>query len=399
MPWLTSQEELAVARVIASGRLVLGPQVRAFEQAVAAFVGKPFAISTTSGTTALQLALQALGVDADTSVIVPAYTWVATYNVAHWLGAQVVLADVDPHTFCISEQGLLRALSHCSRPKRAILPVHMFGYRVEPSWLDPLIATHQLITVGDGCCAFGGMHQNKRCGSWTAVECLSFHPRKVITTGEGGMILVEDEALAHRLERLRDHGAVRSPEQRRQTGAGGTLTPQFPEPGHNLRMTELQGALGHVQMQRLDELLKGSRRVAAHYDARLAALPWLKLPPGTHDPGRLLTCYVPQLWGSPDAPPLPDTPAYTALSAWRSRIMSALAAQGIAARPPMVDLVDLPFTQQSRHGMPLHGARTLRDLCIGLPFFAQMTPEQVDRSADALIQVARQTRPPQGVPL
>ncbi|CAM9766296.1 unnamed protein product, partial [Laminaria digitata] len=348
-PWLTAREERAVADVVASGRLILGPQVRAFEAAVAEFVGKRFAITTTSGTTALQLALQVMGVGPDTSVIVPAYTWVATYNVAHWLGAEVIIADVDPRTFCLSEASVRRALEHCSRPRRAILPVHMFGYRVDPRWLDPLVEELDLLLLGDGCCAFGGEHEGKRCGAWTPIECLSFHPRKVITTGEGGMILLDDEELAARMVRARDHGAIRTEEQRRQTGAGGTLVPQFPEPGHNLRMTEMQGAIGRVQMERVDEILAARRRVAARYDDKLAEVEWLALPPGADDPGRLLTCYVPQVWGARDAPPEAGSANYNAMASWRADIMAALAERQIAARPPMIDLVDLPFTQQARH--------------------------------------------------
>jgi|GEM_PF-667920 len=393
-PWLTERETNAVAASVAAGRLVLGPEVRAFERAVAAFVGKRHAVATTSGTTALQLALQAMGVGPGVSVIVPAYTWVATYNVVHWLGAEPVIADVDPRTFCLSEAGVREALAACSHERRAIMPVHMFGYRVDPGWLEPLIQEHDLLVLGDGCCAFGGRHQGKMCGAWTEVECISFHPRKIITTGEGGMILVDDDALATKLVRLRDHGAIRSREQRRQTSAGGTLTPEFPEPGHNLRMTEMQGAMGRVQMERIDEILEGRRRVAARYDAALETCDFLRKPPGADDPGRLLTCYVPQVWGNPDVPPEHGSEQYKLLANWRAEIMRGLAKHGIAARPPMIDLVDLPFTQESKPREEMFaGTLTIRDLCIGLPYFPEMTDAQVDEVVETLLQVSRETDP------
>ena len=395
-PWLTDLEKEAVAASVAAGRLVLGPEVRGFERAVADFVGKKHAVATTSGTTALQLALQAMGVGPGTSVVVPAYTWVATYNVVHWLGAEPILADVDPETFCMTEQSVRRALSACAHARRGIMPVHMFGYRVDPGWLEPLAREEDLLVLGDGCCAFGGEHGGKMCGAWTEVECVSFHPRKIITTGEGGMILLDDDALAQRLVRLRDHGAIRSREQRRQTGAGGTLTPQFPEPGHNLRMTEMQGAMGRAQMARIDEILDARRRVSARYDRLLSGegFDWLRLPPGSDDPGRLLTCYVPQVWGNRDTPPTPDTPEYRQLAVWRVEIMKALASRGIAARPPMIDLVDLPFSKESKHPEEMFaGTRTIRDLCIGLPYFPEMTDAQVDEVVETLREVASTTDP------
>ncbi len=393
-PWLTEREASAVAASVAAGRLVLGPEVRAFERAVATFVGKKHAVATTSGTTALQLALQAMGIGPGTSVIVPAYTWVATYNVVHWLGAEPIIADVDPRTFCLSEESVRQALEACTNERRAIMPVHMFGYRVDPSWLEPLVQEFDLDVLGDGCCAFGGEHQGKVCGAWTEVECISFHPRKIITTGEGGMVLLDDDALAKKLVRLRDHGAIRSREQRRQTGAGGTLTPEVPEPGHNLRMTEMQGAMGRVQMERIDEILAGRRRVAARYDAALKACDFLAAPSGADDKGRLLTCYVPQVWGNSHTPPVHGSEQYTVLASWRNAIMRGLSEKGIAARPPMIDLVDLPFTQESRHPQAMFsGTRTIRDLCIGLPYFPEMTDAQVDEVVETLIRIAQETDP------
>ena len=208
------------------------------------------------------------------------------------------------------------------------------------------------------------------------------------------MVLLDDDALAKKLVRLRDHGAIRSREQRRQTGAGGTLTPEFPEPGHNLRMTEMQGAMGRVQMERIDEILAGRRRVAARYDAALKACDFLAAPSGADDKGRLLTCYVPQVWGNPHTPPVHGSEQYTVLASWRNAIMRGLSEKGIAARPPMIDLVDLPFTQESRHPQAMFpGTRTIRDLCIGLPYFPEMTDAQVDEVVETLIRIAQETDP------
>ena len=366
-PSLTEREAQATHDVITSGRLILGPEVRAFEAALAAFTERRHAIAVTSGTSALQLGLQAMGVDHTYSVIVPAYTWVATWNVAHWLGAEPILMDVDPNTYCLDPHDLERALSACTRPHRAILPVHMFGYRVDPDWLEATVDAHELLLLGDGCCAFGGEHRGKRCGAWTPIECLSFHPRKVITTGEGGAILLDDDALADRLTRLRDHGAIRSRSQRDQTTAGGLMTPEFPEPGHNLRMTEMQGALGRVQMARVEELIAARRRVASTYDALLSRrAPWLSLPPGGEDPGRVLTFYPVQL-------------GFKGGTAHREVLVEALKKEGIASRPPMIHLLDQPFTQDSRRGHDFPGTRYLADHTLALPFFPDLSDAQIER--------------------
>ena len=366
-PSLTELEAQATFDAVARGRLILGPEVRAFEAALADFTQRRHAIAVTSGTSALQLALQAMGVDQSYSVIVPAYTWVATWNVAHWLGAEPILMDVDPSTYCLDPRDLDRALEACTRPNRAILPVHMFGYRVDPDWLDATVARHDLLLLGDGCCAFGGTHRGRRCGAWTPVECLSFHPRKVITTGEGGAILLDDDALAQRLTRLRDHGAIRSRSQRDQTTAGGLMTPEFPEPGHNLRMTEMQGALGRVQMTRVEELIAARQRVASRYDALLSQrVPWLTLPPGGEDAGRVLTFYPVQL-------------GFEGGAAHREALVEALKQEGIASRPPMIHLLEQPFTQGSRRGYHFPGTRYLAEHTLGLPFFPDLTDAQIEQ--------------------
>lgn len=383
-PWLTEREALASAQVIRSGRLVLGPEVRAFETALAKFTHRARAVCVTSGTSALQLAMQVLGVGPGWSVIVPAYTWVATWNVAHWLGAEPILMDVDPNTFCLDPADFERALAACTHSRVAMLPVHMFGYRVDPDWLDEAIAHHDLTIVGDGCCAFGGTHRGRRCGAWTSIECLSFHPRKVITTGEGGAILLDNQALADRLERLRDHGAQRSRKQRDQTGQGGMMTPVFPEPGHNLRMTEMQGALGRVQMERVTEIIHARQRIAAHYDAQLAVkCPWITRPPGHSDPGRVLTCYAVQ-FRLAGTIPAPDTTIFKQLAAHRDAVATSLSEQGIVARPPMIHLLNHGFTVDSRRGYAFPGTQAIASLTLGLPFFPEMTHDQVDAVVHAL---------------
>lgn len=371
-PYLAPGDEEAVAAVIREGRLVMGERVAAFERAVAAFVGRAHAVAVTSGTSALELALRGLGVGPGWDVLVPAYTWVATANVPLLLGARVVLVDVDPATFCMREDSLRDALDECRAERRLVMPVHLFGYRAGRGWLAELARERGLAVMGDGCCAFGGLDGGVVCGAWSEVECLSFHPRKVITTGEGGMVLLDDAVLAADLRRLRDHGAERTPEQRRQTVRGGPMTPSFPGIGLNLRMTEMQGALGVRQMEHLEVILAGRRRVAACYDALLRGAPeWLTQAPGAEDPGRLLTFYV----------------VCAASEELRAAILHDLAEEGIAARPPMISLLDVPHVVAAAPTRrSLAGAERAARTAFGLPFFPSLSDAECERVAAALLR-------------
>jgi perosamine synthetase len=377
-PWLTQAEQDAVAQVVASGRLVMGPQVREFERLLASYCGRRFAVAVSSGTAALELSLRAHGVGPGWEVLVPAYTWVATYNVALMVGARPRLVDVNEATFCMDEGALEQALAMPDGGRRrCVMPVHLFGYRALERWLAEQAEARGLLVIGDGCCAFGGRTSDgRRCGAWAPVECLSFHPRKVLTTGEGGAILTDDEVLAARLSRLRDHGAQRSDEQRGQTRDGGPMVPEFPEPGSNARMTELQGALGRAQMERVEELVGGRQEAARRYDGLLRARgwPWLVAPPGEGDEGRVLTMYVVRVVGRDDV--------------WRRAWMQGCAQRGVALRPPMVSLDGLAWAADGREGRGFEGTRRLVEQAVGLPLYAQISEAAQRRVVEVMSEVA-----------
>lgn len=382
----------------------MGESVAQFEKAVASFAKRKHGIAVTSGTSALMLALHARGVGPGWKVFLPAYTWVATYNVVLQLGAQPVLVDIDPLTYTMDRGALVRALESERASGRtaplAIMPVHMFGFRCGEGWLDALAQAFKLTVVGDGCAAFGGTASGQRCGAWTPVECFSFHPRKVVTTGEGGMVLCDDDELAARMRALRDHGAVRSADQRRQTVQGGVAVPDFPEAGFNLRMSEMQGALGLSQMRRIDESLAKRRLAANTYDYLLETGPsWLRPPSlscsgvvtaASYEPNlfddRILTFYPVSLWGSrsPGAPAeltrTGDARARTrlaALQAWRDRLVSELARLGVAARPPMTALSELPYVHARSAVRPEDFPNTyaVYRLTFALPLHTALTKE------------------------
>lgn len=252
-PEIGDAEIDAVARVLRSGMLVQGANVAAFERSVAEYVGARHAVAVSSGTAALHLALLALGIGPGDEVLVPGFTFPASANVVELVGAMPVLVDIDLATFNVDPAALEAAVTSRTR---AIMPVHLFGQAAEMDGVLAVARRHALKIVEDAACALGAVYRGRPCGTLSDAGCFSFHPRKVITTGEGGMVITGDATVADRIRALRDHGQV--------PGGHG-----FAFAGFNYRLTDFQGALGVVQMSRLDGFLARRRALAALYDRAL----------------------------------------------------------------------------------------------------------------------------------
>ena len=248
----------AVADVLRSGWLVQGPRVAEFEQALAGRVGTPHAVAVANGTAALHLSLLALDVGPGDTVAVATYSWPATANVIALVGARPLFIDIDPRTWAMDPVALDWALARAGRVK-AVMPVHAFGAMAPMAKLGQVAAAHGAAVVEDAACAIGAAIGGRPAGAWGTLGCFSFHPRKTVTTGEGGMITTADPALARRLRILRNHG--QDPD---------VSPPDFVAPGFNLRLTEFQAALGTTQLAKLDRLLDHRRRVAGWYAEALA---------------------------------------------------------------------------------------------------------------------------------
>ncbi len=255
IPSIEDDDLAAVREVLASGYLVQGRHVAAFEQAVAACVGLPHAVAVSNCTAALHLSLLALGVGPGDSVAVTAYSFTATANVIELCGARPVFVDIQPDTFNIVPARLAEALDRQPAGRvKAILPVHTFGQMADMPAIMAIAAKHGIPVVEDAACALGAAWQGRQAGTWGTLGCFSFHPRKAITTGEGGMIVTRDDALAAKLRALRNHGQDPS-----------APSPDFIIPGFNYRMTDFQGALGVSQMAKLERIIAVRRRLAARY--------------------------------------------------------------------------------------------------------------------------------------
>jgi perosamine synthetase len=362
-PYLTGDEGAAVAAVIASGWVSQGPRVRDFEAAFAARVGSADAVATTNCTTALQLALYVSGIGAGDEVIVPSLSFIATANSVWQNGGTPVFADVDPLTYNIDPAAAERAIT--SRTK-AIMPVHQLGLPADMDPLMELAGAYGLTVVEDAACAIGARHRSRPIGSLGPLACFSLHPRKVITTGEGGMIAVQDPEVAARLRQLRQHAMDVSDLARH--GARDVVLEAYPERGWNARMTDMQAALGLCQLELLDEILIERRRLAERYTAALDRIPYLQTP---HEPE-----YAERTWQSYAVRLAPDAPVA------RTELMRRMLLDGVPTRRGVMAIHREQAYSGSGATLPHTDAAT-RDSMM-LPLFAGLSDEQQDHVIECL---------------
>lgn len=363
---LTEEEIASVLEPLRSGWLVQGPKVREFEARWCAFTGARHSIAVTSCTTALHLSLAALGFGPGDEAVVPAFTWIATANVVEHLGGRVVFCDIDPVTFNLDVGQLA---SRIGPRTRAILPVHLFGLAADMGPVLDLARRLGLWVVEDAACGFGSRWQGRHVGTLGDTGCFSFHPRKAITTGEGGMITTDNDALADKLRRLRDHGAAISDLQR-HLGPRPYLLADHPDAGYNQRMTDIQAALGVAQMARAPEIVAERQRLAGIYDRAFAELPWLRTParPQGFEHGyQSYACmYQPE-------PLTAESVArvHERRNAWMDRLQRA----GISTRPATHAVHMLSYYRE-RYGLQpedFPNARAANDCSISLPLFHGMS--------------------------
>ena len=259
---LLQSEIESVLTPLETGWLVQGPKVNEFESKWSEFTHAKNSIAVTSCTTALHLSLAALGFGKDDEAIVPAFTWISTANVVEHLGGKVVFCDIDPLTFNIDPNQIEEKITNKTK---VILPVHLFGLSADMDPINEIAKRRGLWVVEDAACGFGAKYKGLHVGNLSNAGCFSFHPRKAITTGEGGMVTTANTELADKIRCLRDHGATMSDLQR-HLGSKPYLLADHPEAGFNQRMTDIQASLGSAQMERADHIVNERRRVASIYD-------------------------------------------------------------------------------------------------------------------------------------
>ncbi|WHZ15588.1 MAG: DegT/DnrJ/EryC1/StrS aminotransferase [Nitrospira sp.] len=382
-PVFGEPESRALLQPIDTGWVVQGPFVRRFEEHFSAFTGARHSIATTSCTTALHLAVVALGVQPGDEVIVPAFTWVATANVVECLKARPVFCDVDLKTFNIDVGGIEPLIT--SRTV-GIIAVHLFGLCADMAPILDIAKRHGLWVVEDAACAFGSEYRGRHAGTFGEVGCFSFHPRKSITTGEGGMLTTQRADLDRLVRSLRDHGAARS-DYDRHTGQEAFLLADFPHVGYNYRMTDIQGALGCAQMERAKWILDERSKRARYYDRALASSEWLQVPAIPEGYVHGYQAYV--CLFRPEVPALANTDA---MYRRRNAIMTRLEQRGISTRQG-THAAALTQYYSGRYGIrpeQFPDAYMAERLTLTLPLYAQMTEEDQERVVTELQHAFRE---------
>jgi perosamine synthetase len=368
-PFIGLEEERAVVDVLRSGWVTQGPRVAEFETRFAEYVGCDHAVAVSSCTTALHLSLLAIGIGPGDEVICPSLSFIATANAIVYTGATPVFGDIDLETYNLDPDRLEEVIS--SKTK-AILVVHQIGLAAEMNGILAVASKHGLAVIEDAACAIGTEYEGRLIGSpLGTMACFSFHPRKILTTGEGGMITTCNAEIAAKLRRIRQHAMSLSDVARHNATQIATET--YDEIGYNFRMTDMQAAMGLVQLDRLPGFLERRRYLANRYTKALQSLPWMITPSAPANCVHNYQSYMVRLVGE--------------LAAQRDAIMQDLLERHISTRRAIMAIHrELPYrSDRWENSLPQTNLATETGLI--LPLFHQMTDSDQDYIIESLVSV------------
>jgi len=369
-PWLDTEEAEAVAEVIASGWVAQGPRVAAFETAFAEAMQAQHAVATSNCTTALHLALVVGGITAGDDVVIPSFSFIATANAPTYVGARPVFADVDPLTGNVTAETVGAALTDRTR---AVIVVDQGGVPADLDSIRAVTDPRGILVIEDAACGAGSTYKGRPVGAGADIAAWSFHPRKLLTTGEGGMLTTSHAGWAVRARQLREHAMSVSAAER----AASVIAPaeEYGEIGFNYRMTDLQAAVGLVQLGRLPEIVARRREIAAEYTQRIADIQGLRI---VADPSHGTSNFQ-SLWVEVEAE-FPLT---------REGLLEALAAADVSARRGIMAAHRQPaYADRDTGSVPLPVTERLTDNTLILPVFHQMTEAELAQVVGALIEAA-----------
>ena len=366
-PYLGPEEAAAAAEAVASGWVAQGPRVAQFEREFAAYIGAADGVAVSSCTTGLHLVLHVLGVGPGDEVVVPSYSFIATANAVRYTGATPVFADVEEATGNLTAATVEPVLTARTR---AVMVVHQGGMPADVPSLRALCEPRGIQVVEDAACAAGSTFGGAPVGAGALLAAWSYHPRKLLTTGEGGMVTTDSPEWAVRLRRLREHGMTVSAADRH--AAGGSVIEEYAEVGFNYRLTDVQAAIGLVQLRKMGEMIARRRDLAARYQQALSGVDGLVL---AADPDYGTTNYQ-SFWVL-----LPDS-----FGGNRNDVLAALAGRGVSARRGiMASHLEQAYAGHPHVPLPVTERLTARTLI--LPLYHELTEAEQDTVVTALSDV------------
>jgi perosamine synthetase len=382
-PDITDLEVEYVTKALRSGQLSLGPRVVEFEEKFAAYAGARYAVAVNSGTSALHLAVRALGIGGGDEVITTSFSFVASSNCLIYEYALPVFVDIDPYTFNLEAREILRFIQGCcetnprtgalidvrtGRRVRAILPVHVFGLPCDMDSIMKLARKYDLQVIEDACEALGADYKGQQVGTFGDVGVFAFYPNKQMTTGEGGMIVTNDEKIAMCCRSLRNQGRGIERDWLRHVRLG-----------YNYRLSDIHCALGLAQLERIEELLRGRERTASIYEQALSGHPWIRLPQTGAECQRSWFVYPIQIV-PPGGPPDPVL---------RDHVLAQLRARGIGCQSYFPAIHLQPYFNQEWLTLPCFLPRTeaASKTCLVLPMFSSATREQILYVCKVLLEI------------
>jgi len=365
-PYIGEEEKELISKVVDSGWVSQGPMVAEFEEMFAEYVGAKYAVATTSCTTALHAALSVSGIGSGDEVIVPSLSFIATANSVIHCGATPFFVDIDPETCNIDAQKIEGAIS---KKTKAIMPVHQMGLPADIDAIKDTADRYRLKVIEDAACAIGSEYKGKKIGGHGNIACFSFHPRKIITTGEGGMITTDDFKIAERLRRFRHHGMSVFDLERHK--AQRVIIESYLEIGYNYRMTDMQAAMGIVQMKKLPEILKKRQDIAERYNEAFSKIAYLRVPGVPRYAVHNYQSYWVEVLGNAPVS--------------REELMQRLLEKGISTRRGIMAIHKEPC--YSMHNVALPHTERITANTIILPLYPSMTDEEVQYVIEGVFDI------------
>lgn len=343
-PYFTKEEEDAIVSTIKSRWIIQGPRVEKFEKKIASYLGVKHAIAVSSGTTALHLALIALGIKEGDEVIVPSFSFIASANCILYVGATPIFADIDPKTYNVDPKDIEKKIT---KKTKAIIVVHQIGLPAEMDQIMDIAANKKLHVIEDAACSLGATYKGKQTGSIGDIACFSFHPRKSITTAEGGILTTNSNDIAELLKSLRNHGVVRE---------NGNDVYRYL--GYNYRMSDINAALGLAQFKKLNAILGRKKELAEKYSEAFSDNRNITIPFAPFNVKHTYQSYMIRVKGGREN---------------RDRVLKELEKKGIACRASIMAIHREPLYVKMFGMISLPETESANDEGIIIPLYMQMT--------------------------